>query len=83
MADKPGCVSLKELGQIKKAVDASGRLWSVTFSERFKVRCVTRAGQLVREGRIGQVVQTLGLGPHREGDRAHLGGGQRASRLVL
>ena len=54
----------------------SGRFWSVTFSERFKVRCVTRAGQLVREGRIGQVVQTLGLGPHREGDRAHLAGGE-------
>jgi predicted dehydrogenase len=76
VADKPGCISLQELDQIKKAVDASGRIWSVTFSERFKVRCVTRAGQLVREGRIGQVVQTLGLGPHREGDRAHLAGGQ-------
>ena len=76
VADKPGCVSLQELDQIKKAVDASGRIWSVTFSERFKVRCVTKAGQLVREGRIGQVVQTLGLGPHREGDRAHLAGGR-------
>jgi predicted dehydrogenase len=76
VADKPGCVSLQELDQIKTAVDESGRFWSVTFSERFKVRCVTRAGQLVREGRIGQVVQTLGLGPHREGDRAHLAGGQ-------
>jgi predicted dehydrogenase len=76
VADKPGCVSLQQLDQIKEAVVESGRFWSVTFSERFKVRCVTRAGQLVREGRIGQVVQTLGLGPHREGDRAHLAGGQ-------
>src|SRR5215213_8557017 len=75
VVDKPGCVSLQELDQIKTAVDESRRFWSVTFSERFKVRCVTRAGQLVREGRIGQVVQTLGLGPHREGDRAHLAGG--------
>jgi predicted dehydrogenase len=40
------------------------------------VRCAIKAGQLVREGRIGQVVQTLGLGPHREGDRAHLAGGE-------
>jgi predicted dehydrogenase len=76
VADKPGCISLSQLDQIKTAVTESGRFWSVTFSERFKVRCVTRAGQLVREGRIGQVVQTLGLGPHREGDRAHLAGGQ-------
>src|SRR5215203_4234416 len=30
VADKPGCVSLQELDQIKKAVDASGRIWSVS-----------------------------------------------------
>lgn len=76
VADKPGCISLQQLDEVKKAVAEFGRFWSVTFSERFKVRCVTRAGQLVREGRIGQVVQTLGLGPHREGDRAHLAGGE-------
>jgi predicted dehydrogenase len=76
VADKPGCISLQQLDEIKTAVAESGRFWSVTFSERFKVRCVTMAGQLVREGRIGQVVQTLGLGPHREGDRGHLAGGQ-------
>jgi predicted dehydrogenase len=40
------------------------------------VRCAIKAGELVREGRIGRVVQTLGLGPHREGDRAHLAGGE-------
>ena len=53
----------------------TGRFWSVTFSERFEVRCAVKAGELVRSGRIGRVVQTLGLGPHREGDRAHLAGG--------
>jgi predicted dehydrogenase len=29
---------------------------------------------LVRAGRIGKVVQTIGLGPHREVDRSHLSG---------
>jgi predicted dehydrogenase len=76
VADKPGCVTPDQLDDIEKAVAESGRFWSVTFSERFEVRCAIRAGQLVREGRIGRVVQTLGLGPHREGDRAHLAGGQ-------
>jgi predicted dehydrogenase len=76
VADKPGCISLQQLDEIKKAVAESGRFWSVTFSERFEVRCVSKAGQLVRDGRIGQVIQTLGLGPHREGDRAHLAGGE-------
>ena len=75
VSDKPGCVSFDQLEQVSNAVAETGRFWSVTFSERFEVRCVARAGQLVRAGRIGQVVQTLGLGPHREGDRAHLAGG--------
>src|SRR5919112_684704 len=76
VADKPGCITLDQLDEVEKAVAQSGRFWSVTFSERFEVRCAVKAGQLVREGRIGQVVQILGLGPHREGDRAHLAGGE-------
>ncbi|WP_331714665.1 Gfo/Idh/MocA family protein [Auraticoccus cholistanensis] len=75
VADKPGCISLDQLAELEQAVASSGRFWSVTFSERFEVRCAVKAGELVRSGRIGKVVQTLGLGPHREGDRAHLAGG--------
>jgi predicted dehydrogenase len=76
VADKPGCVSLDQLEEVERAVADAGRFWSVTFSERFEVRSAIKAGELVRDGRIGRVVQTLGLGPHREGDRAHLAGGE-------
>lgn len=65
MVDKPGCLTLDELAQIKQTVQSTGRLWSVNFSERFEVPAVTVATQLVREGRIGDVIQTLGIGPHR------------------
>ncbi|GAA3092378.1 putative dehydrogenase [Kribbella aluminosa] len=75
VADKPGCVTLDQLAEIERAVAETGRFWSVTFSERFEVPSAIKAGELVREGRIGTVVQTLGLGPHRIGDRAHLAGG--------
>jgi predicted dehydrogenase len=75
VTDKPGCVTLDELEEIEKAVGQTGQFWSVTFSERFEVPSVIKAGELVREGRIGTVVQTLGIGPHRIGDRAHLAGG--------
>lgn len=75
VTDKPGCVTFDQLEEIEKAVGQSGRFWSVTFSERFEVPSVIKAGELVREGRIGTVVQTLGIGPHRVGDRGHLGGG--------
>lgn len=65
MTDKPGCISLAELDRIRAVVAETGRIWSVNFSERFEVRAVTTATELVRQGRIGNVVQTIGIGPHR------------------
>ena len=76
VADKPGCVSLDQLKDLETAVAESGRFWSVTFSERFEVRSAVKAAEIVRAGRLGRIVQTLGLGPHHEGDRAHLAGGE-------
>lgn len=65
MTDKPGCTTLEQLEQIKATVAETGRIWSINFSERFEVPCVTLADQLVQEGAIGRVVHTTGLGPHR------------------
>ena len=65
MLDKPGCIRIDQLHRIRKTVAATGRIWSVNFSERFEVPAVSRATELVREGKIGQIVQVLGLGPHR------------------
>ena len=65
MVDKPGCTTLEQLEAIKACVARTGRIWSVDFSERFEVPSVTRAAELVAEGAIGKVVQTVGLGPHR------------------
>ncbi|MEO0402726.1 MAG: Gfo/Idh/MocA family oxidoreductase [Pseudomonadota bacterium] len=65
MTDKPGCTDLDQLAQIKQAVADTGRIWSINFSERFEVPCVTLADQLVADGAIGRVVHTTGLGPHR------------------
>lgn len=65
MTDKPGCTTLDQLNAIKATVAETDRIWSIDFSERFEVACATRAAELVREGAIGKVVQTAGLGPHR------------------
>lgn len=73
VTDKPGCTTLAQLDELRAAVAETGHFWSVTFSERFEVPAVARAGEIARSGAIGTVVQTLGLGPHREGDRGHLG----------
>lgn len=65
LSDKPGCLSRSDLAALRRTQSATGRIWSVDFSERFEVPCVTAAAKLVHAGEIGQVVQTLGLGPHR------------------
>lgn len=65
MTDKPGCTSWDDLLAIKATVAETGQIWSVNFSERFEVPAVIRAAELVRAGRIGKVVQTIGMGPHR------------------
>lgn len=65
MTDKPGCTTLEQLDQIRDCVAQTGRIWSINFSERFEVPCVTLADQLVQDGAIGRVVHTTGLGPHR------------------
>jgi predicted dehydrogenase len=64
MSDKPGCTTAKQLSELRRTVTETGRIWSVNYSERFEVRAVTRAIELVKDGAIGRVVQTVGLGPH-------------------
>lgn len=65
MSDKPGCTTAQQLAELRRTVAETGRIWSVNYSERFEVRAVTRAIELVKAGAIGRVVQTVGLGPHR------------------
>ena len=65
MTDKPGCTTMAQLDAIMAMQAKTGRIWSVDFSERFEVPAVARAAELVAQGAIGRVVQTVGLGPHR------------------
>ena len=65
LVDKPGCTSLEQLADIQRAVGETGRRWVVSFSERISVESASLADQLIAEGRVGKVVQTVGLGPHR------------------
>jgi len=66
MVDKPGCTTLEQLAAIREVQARTGRIWTVNFSERFEVPAVTRAEELVFGGAIGRVVQTVGLGPHKQ-----------------
>jgi predicted dehydrogenase len=68
MVDKPGCTTLDQLNNLKKAVKETGKIWSVNFSERFHVAAVAKAEELVAEGKIGKIKHTIGTGPHRQGN---------------
>ena len=65
MVDKPGMVSLAQLEEVRKVQRETKRIYSVVYSERLDNRATARAGELVRSGAIGKVIQTVGLGPHR------------------
>jgi len=66
MTDKPGCTTLEQLAAVEDCARRTGRIWTVDFSERFEVPAVTRASELVAAGAIGRVIQTVGLGPHKQ-----------------
>ncbi len=63
--DKAPFTTLEQISQAKSAVISTGQKYMVYFSERLHVEGAVYAGQLIKDGVIGQVVQVLGLGPHR------------------
>jgi predicted dehydrogenase len=65
MSDKPAFTTLDQLAEARRVQAATGRIYSVCFSERFESRATVRAAELARAGALGQVLQTVGLGPHR------------------
>ncbi len=69
MADKPGIVTYQQLEEVKKVQKETGRIYSIMYSERLGVPAAVQAGDLVKAGAIGKVVQTIGLGPHRMSPR--------------
>lgn len=65
LADKPGITTLEQLEQVRKVQRQTKRIYSILYGERMENKASIRAGQLIKEGAIGKVVQTLGTGPHR------------------
>lgn len=65
MADKPGITTLEQLQEVRKVQKQTKRIYSILYGERMENRASIKAGQLIKDGAIGKVVQTLGTGPHR------------------
>lgn len=64
MTDKPGMTTFEQLAEVRRVQAETGRIYSVDFSERFHVKAAVKAGELIRAGAIGQVLQVTILAPH-------------------
>src|SRR3954470_15897283 len=65
LSDKPGITSLEQLAEVRKVQAVTRRIYAIMYSERLENRATVKAGELVKAGAIGRVIQTVGLGPHR------------------
>jgi predicted dehydrogenase len=62
--DKSPFTTLAQLEEARRATHRTGRKYMVYFSERLHVESAMYAGDLIKQGAIGRVIQVIGLGPH-------------------
>jgi predicted dehydrogenase len=65
LSDKPAITTLAQLADVRQAIRRTGRKFAIMYSERLEVPAAVMAGQLVDQGAIGKVVQTINIAPHR------------------
>lgn len=65
LSDKAAVTSLKQLADVRRVIKETGRKYGIMYSERLEVPAAVMAGQLVHDGAIGRVIQTVNLAPHR------------------
>lgn len=65
LGDKPAITSLEQLAEVRNTIRSTRRKFAIMYSERLEVRSAVHAGELVQQGAIGKVIQTVNLAPHR------------------
>jgi predicted dehydrogenase len=64
MVDKPGITTAQQLAEVQRAVQETGRIWSVALG-RLTSPAQQEALRIVRSGELGRLVHTASLAPHR------------------
>jgi predicted dehydrogenase len=75
LSDKPGIVTLEQLADVRRTIQQTGRIYAIMYSERLEVKAAVYAGQLVQQGAIGKVIQTINIAPHQIFQSGGLNGG--------
>jgi predicted dehydrogenase len=65
LSDKPGATSLAQIDDIRKTIAETKRIYGILYSERLEVKAAVKAGELVKAGAIGRVIQTINIAPHQ------------------
>ena len=65
LADKPGVTTLEDLALIRRTLTETGRIYGIMYSERLEVPAAVHAGELIKQGAIGKVIQTINIAPHQ------------------
>lgn len=65
LADKPGVTTLEDLALVRQTIRETGRIYGILYSERLEVKAAVHAGELIRQGAIGKVIQTINIAPHQ------------------
>jgi predicted dehydrogenase len=65
LSDKPGITTLDQLAEVRKTIAETKRIYGIMYSERLEVKGAVKAGELVKDGAIGRVIQTINIAPHQ------------------
>ena len=65
LSDKPGLTTLEQLADVRKTIAETKRIYAIMYSELLEVKAAVYAGELVRQGAIGKVIQTINIAPHQ------------------
>src|SRR3954467_3115575 len=79
LSDKPGITTLEQLADVRKTIAETKRIYAIMYSERLEVEAAVYAGELIKQGAIGKVIQTINIAPHQviqHGGTAGGGGGR-------
>ena len=65
LSDKPALTTLEQLAEVRKTIAETKRIYAIMYSELLEVKAAVYAGELVRQGAIGKVIQTINIAPHQ------------------
>ncbi len=63
--DKSPFTTLEQLYELKAIAEKTKRFYSVYYAERLHNEAAWHAGELIKQGAIGQVLQVINIAPHR------------------